>query len=561
MRQLHDDDRGIAMITVLGVSMVLALLVTALLQYGVGSLRQARYDQDWHGALAAAQAGVDDFLTRINRDGDYWQDADQSGAKDPDNAALHGYATIQGGQSQFRYAIDTTELASTGIIHIVSDGRVNGVERTVAATTRRRGFLDYLYFTEYETLDPTAYPDSLRDRAAANCSRHRYDSPARNVNCSDIIWPTGDRVGGPFHSNDQIAINGSPEWSGLATTSKSDGTYLDTRTGNSCASSGSGCSSTPVFAKGFEFRAPLTLPPSNNQIKAEADPALSAAGCMYVGATSLKFKSNGEIRVKSAATDDPNPGKCPIDGDMSGVPSNGVIYVRGAKPSETCLSSPPHGYDLSGDITPYDNCAGDVFIEGTLDGRLTLAAENNIVITDDVVYEGGRSASGDDMLGLVANNFVEIMHPVRNRSNQYYKYVGEIVATGFIVASDCDYVYDDSGRRYCYVIANRTDDIRYQGGNRRFEDPHIDAAILSVGHSFRVQNHDRGAPFTSSIDLFGTIGQLYRGPTGTFNGSTLAQVTGYDKDYQYDPRLEYISPPHFLDPVQSAWSARSFSEE
>ena len=30
-------------------------------------------------------------------------------------------------------------------------------------------------------------------------------------------------------------------------------------------------------------------------------------------------------------------------------------------------------------------------------------------------------------------------------------------------------------------------------------------------------------------------------------------ATGYIKDYNYDDRLRYQEPPHFLDPVQSAW--------
>ena len=29
--------------------------------------------------------------------------------------------------------------------------------------------------------------------------------------------------------------------------------------------------------------------------------------------------------------------------------------------------------------------------------------------------------------------------------------------------------------------------------------------------------------------------------------------TGYSKNYNYDDRLRYLSPPHFLDPVESAW--------
>jgi hypothetical protein len=30
-------------------------------------------------------------------------------------------------------------------------------------------------------------------------------------------------------------------------------------------------------------------------------------------------------------------------------------------------------------------------------------------------------------------------------------------------------------------------------------------------------------------------------------------VTGYTKDYNYDKRLRYRSPPFFLDPISAAW--------
>jgi len=527
LRQVHDDEQGIAMITVLGLGLVLALLVTALLQYGIGSMRQARYDQDWHGALAAANAGVDDFLSRINRDVAYWQQADDcddcSPSLDADNPALTGFVPIPGGESEYRYAVDAGDIGSTGVVVVTATGRVNDVERTVRAELRRRTFLDYLYFTEYETMDPSAYPASGsrdQDWAADNCARHRYDSPTRHGDCYDITWANDDTVTGPFHSNDQIAVSGSPEFQGETTTSRPDARYYDNASGRHCVAryNPSGCNSDPTFSQGLHFRAPLTLPPSNNQIKAEADPAISGEGCMYVGATFIRLNSNGSATIKSVKTDDSSSSKCPINGTMASLPSNGVIYIRGAKSGETCLSSRPHPYSLSADVTPYNRCAGDVFVEGTLNGRLTIAAENNVIISNDIRYAGGRGANSDDMLGLVANNFVEIMHPVTN-----------------------------GGQNLNYL------------GGRPFEDPHIDAAILSVEHSFRVQNHAEGRDFDDPIDLFGTLAQFYRGPVGTYSGSS--NVSGYEKDYKYDPRLEFVSPPHFLDPVQSAWSVRSVSEE
>jgi hypothetical protein len=36
--------------------------------------------------------------------------------------------------------------------------------------------------------------------------------------------------------------------------------------------------------------------------------------------------------------------------------------------------------------------------------------------------------------------------------------------------------------------------------------------------------------------------------------------TGYTKNYVYDARLKYMSPPHFLDPVQSAFQVTTSAE-
>lgn len=536
LHRLRDDERGIALITVLGLSLVLALLVTALLQYGVGSMRQARYDQDWHAALAAADAGVDDFLVRINRDSAYWQDADAdcddcSGTLDPDNPALHDFTTIRGGRSEYMYDVDASTIGANGVITVTSTGRVNDVDRTVSVQLRRRGFLDYIYFTEYETLDALAYSTTADQTwAVNNCRRHRYDSPSRpssglpsnnSRGCTDITWASSDTIDGPFHSNDQISVSGTPRWLGSASTSRPDGRYWDNDANRNCLARNNpaGCTSNPSFAEGLVYGESLNLPPSNNLIKAEADPALAGEGCMYAGATFIRLNAAGTATITSVRTDDPSSSKCPINGTMASLPDNGVIYVRSARSGESCLSSNPHPYTTTGDVTSYNRCSGDVYVEGTLDGRLTIAAENNVIISNSITYDGGRTAGSDDMLGLVANNFVEIMHPVTSSGS----------------------------------------DIRYLPGSNRFSAPHIDAAILSVEHSFRVQNYNRGSAFSSPISLFGTIAQLFRGPVGTFSGSTT--VTGYDKDYRYDPRLEFVSPPHFLDPVQSAWSVRSWSEE
>ena len=103
----------------------------------------------------------------------------------------------------------------------------------------------------------------------------------------------------------------------------------------------------------------------------------------------------------------------------------------------------------------------------------------------------------------------------------------------------------------------RTDFPDETARNATFADPKIQAAILSVNHSFRVQNFRIGAP-VGTLSLTGALGQRYRGAVGTFSGSTIE--SGYAKDYRYDRRLKYLAPPKFLDPVASAWAIAVWKE-
>ena len=80
----------------------------------------------------------------------------------------------------------------------------------------------------------------------------------------------------------------------------------------------------------------------------------------------------------------------------------------------------------------------------------------------------------------------------------------------------------------------------------------IDAAILSIQHSFIVDHYSCGNPL-GNLTVNGAIAQRFRGAVGTFSHPTGQSVSGYSKRYTYDDRLRYISPPHFLDPVESAW--------
>ena len=76
----------------------------------------------------------------------------------------------------------------------------------------------------------------------------------------------------------------------------------------------------------------------------------------------------------------------------------------------------------------------------------------------------------------------------------------------------------------------------------------IYAAILSVSHTFQVQNYQIGGS-RGTLKVVGSIAQNFRGTVGTGSGAT-----GFLKDYGYDTRLTYSSPPKFLMPTSTSYN-------
>jgi hypothetical protein len=539
---------GFALASVMIVTMVLSMLALATVDYAVGSQNISHHDQNWNAALAAAEAGIDDYIFRLNENGNYWQY--NAGNLPPDgNQAFTKYVQVAGSvtPSKFRYDVSTATIAQNGIVTLTSTGRVGNAARTVRASLRRRSFLDYLYFTDFETVDPALYTGVpfTPAQAQTRCALHYYggignqrdepsrvdftgDSDANGSYCSDITFINTDKLNGPMHSNDAFMVCGSPQFLGDASTSW---------TGASGKLYRDGCpTSTPVFANpaGPVYAATLTMPPSNSALKAAT--VAAAGGCLYTGPTRIKLNAAGTMTVKSPFSKVTNNSPCPKNG-TGALPSNGVIYVQnvpsGSSDPNFTSGCPynvngrqhPLGMPIANDVNSYVCRNGDVFIEGTLNGQLTVAAENNIDVTWNLQYNNG--VAGTDLLGLIADNFVEVYHPVSCTS-------GTTSA--------------------CNLNANFPLET---ARNATFSNPNIQAASLSLSHSIRVQAWDRGAPL-GQFHVTGVLAQRYRGPVGTNVSGTI--VTGLSKDYTYDQRLKYLSPPKFLDPVASQWGIVTWAE-
>lgn len=531
-RAAHGED-GFAVMTVLLATLALMILATAAVGYGLGSQDISRHDENWNGALAAANAGVDDFVFRLNQNSNYY-------ATIPQVPNATAWTAVAGGTSNasFRYSIlDPTELQRNGTVTVLSSGKVGNAVRTIQATLRRRSFIDYLYFTDFETADPSLYPlggSSLTpSQAQAQCAHHYYDG--RGSSCVDISFGPFDVINGPLHSNDAYLVCPGAQFLGATSTSWTGANGKLYRPQTNC---GSG---SPVFAqRGDPHHAdPLTMPPSNTAIKNETrvNDGVGGGGCLYTGPTAITFNSNGTMTVKSPFSINTMNG-CPTNGTGQ-LPSNGVIYVQNVPaasgdPNFTsgCPysvsqggSNPkrnhPLGYPIANDVTTYGCRNGDAFVQGTLKGQATVAAENNVEVIGNLLYAGGLT--GTDMLGLAANNFVEVYHPVNSS--------GTDLSSSF---SSCQ--SPTSGPR-CVTM---------------------DAAMISVNHSVRVQNYDQGSGL-GTLTINGAFAQRFRGIVGTFSGSSLR--TGYAKQYVYDQRLKYLSPPKFIDPVAAAWQPVTWAEQ
>jgi hypothetical protein len=100
-------------------------------------------------------------------------------------------------------------------------------------------------------------------------------------------------------------------------------------------------------------------------------------------------------------------------------------------------------------------------------------------------------------------------------------------------------------------------------GSAAPSDLKLHAVVLAGGKntsdgSFWVENYSTGGSPTGkgNLNLIGGVIQKKRGPVGTFNPTTGATVSGYAKNYSYDPRMADNPPPFF--PTTGAYDQLSW---
>jgi hypothetical protein len=546
------EDEGAALITVMLVMMLLTSLVTAAVGYGLAAQPLSRRDQDAVAALAAAQAGIDDYLFRV-RQSEFEQRSSTNLPPAPDNTPFLSttWQSVPGATNGAKFHYDA-KLA-TGALTVTSSGRVRNVTRTAQVLLRRASFLDYLYFTDFEVNSPASGVYGTDSAAAqTDCPYYWWSGNRSSSVCDRISFAPGDAINGDLHSNDTISIWGNTTFNGQVTTSMQNAIcsparrWWNTNASNGCGTPSGGL---PVFSRAGDpaYQTILTLPQTSGDLRDDAD----ATGCIFVGPTRLVLNSAGTMTTTSpfttaTTTDADNYNRCV--GNNKALP--GVLFTRNAKtssPDETsgqCTGYTGNrigfpiqnvgGDSSADDITRYGCASGDIFVSGVLNGRMTVAAENDVVVVDDVTYQSYGQTTEDDLLGLIAEQFVRVYHPISCPSS---------------------YVVDVNSVRTCQDDrgANLADSRFNTDTGGLFSDPKIHAAILALNHSFGVQQYNNGDQL-GTLTVYGAIAQKWRGTVA------LIGVTGYVKDYRYDPRLQYEGPPSFVDPVGKPWKVKAFAE-
>jgi hypothetical protein len=529
----------LAVLAAIGLTTILVSVAVAATNHDQTFLRK---DIDQKRAYLAAQSGVADYTYHLNTDSGYWARCTNVPTPNAVNLNLNGNPTnlrpVPGSTDGSRYGIELLQATTSpgnsqcdsqnpnatmlegsgsnaGTFRIRSTGYSGTAKVSIVASYKQATFLDYVYFTQLETSDPVTYgfanPSTALTGAYSQCTKFRRDGresqniPGTNQKCDQIVFVGGDRIDGPLHTNDDIRACGSP------TFGRNGADVTEVSAPPVGWASGDNCSANPTFTAPLVTRAPVLTPPATNtSLKAIAGPSYT-----FTGQTKIVLSGNNmTITTNGGSTIGP-----------IAVPSDGVVYVQNGA---GCSNS----YSPFTTTYPGTSGCGNAIVDtgsSSYSGQLTIAAENDVIIDGNI----RRTSSSADLLGLIANNFIRVKHPVCENGDL------DCAGTTGIPGS----ITEEAGKNDCDADNDRNNAVN---GNGTTSNITIDAALLAIDHSFIVDHYDCGSSL-GTLTVNGAISQKFRGAVGTTGG------TGYIKDYNYDDRLRFQEPPHFFDPVQSAW--------
>jgi hypothetical protein len=273
-----------------------------------------------------------------------------------------------------------------------------------------------------------------------------------NSQAPDTWFETGDNFDGPVYINGHLRVDGDP-WFGSTVTAT--GNYIEAP------------NSHPTFVAGYQTGAPVVSFPTTNDIYTAVRDRASLRLPQLAGNDSryeAVLGRNGQLGTLSYRSWRSSSGHSTWT-DVSIGSLNGAIWF-----------------------------GSTVWIEGTIDGELTVGSNDQIWITNDVLYEDSTPGHGpdpgcDDILGLVALNETIVKDTPAN-------------------STDCE----------------------------------IHGVLLSRNRRFEVENWNN-PPARGTLTIWGGViaDQAWR--TGTYVQGVAR--SGYMRNWHYDPRMLRLFPPFF----------------
>jgi hypothetical protein len=371
LRNTLAREDGIAMVMVLGITILLTVLAIAFLDVMKGEAARSRVSVTRETAYQAAEAGVDEYISKLIDDrlyyvhfvhpgeatrqatasgrlvapGSTWQQSDGNGWTYPRGKdAWYGASKLGNG---FEYNLEVIPPTATQPLI------------TILSTARPVGDTDVRNWRELEV---EVRPSSVSDfQMIAN---------------ADISYGAGATTYGKIYAGiDASGVKHSVTHNGTA--------YGDIYAEKSVLG-------TPAMMNGASkydqtnIRTVIKSPINFNSFLASLVDIRSAAGAggivqdnAAVDAWWLTFQSNGQVLIQSCTK-------------VSGKP------IGDAKP--TCGAATPYSIPANGAIY----VGQPVIVSGTVNGRVTVGAASDIFVGGNLNY----ALDGDDVLGLVASRSV-----------------------------------------------------------------------------------------------------------------------------------------------------------
>jgi Tfp pilus assembly protein PilE len=498
---------GFTLLVALGVMFVTSLLLAAAFEASRGDIQLSHRNSVQKQAYYAAQAGIQEFEYHMQANPDYWENCPEIAHTVPQEANEHyeikllpastapEKTTTCSPSNPFGTMIQSSG-AEANTFRVESIGTAGNkavasdyATRKLVATFHVVGFLNFIYFTQYEDGDPSLYGGPT-----AGCENYYATRVKLGVNneCVTIVFANSDTVEGPMHSDDAVDVCGKAFF-GRKGHNPPDGVQINGGVYSSCG----GAEATFYTANGKSTVGKELLTPEGDTslatyVKEGGDEFTGSTHIVLNGTTNTMAVTNAKNETKTYEW-----------------PTNGLVYVRASESGcGYTYEDSPAKTDNATEAKEEVNC-GNVYVSGTYSKPLTVAGEEDLIINGNIyptsVKTLGEEPTGTATLGLIAGHYVRVYHP--------------------ITSTTCS---------------------KAENGKESLENPWIYAAILSTNHSFAVDNFECGKGL-GNLNVYGAIGQRFRGIVGQTSGP------GYIKDYKYDERLAVDEPPYFLNPLNAGW--------